>query len=200
MVAFLWKKDWKEERADIVDKIQEKLDSGNYKYLVKRFGGEEISSKYEWLYNLMNDYISAKGYQDKVLISHDVLSHVIVDYFVDVDRLKEFQEIERMHPSKIYAYISFWLLRHKPMQIVVAEKVGELAFINEEFACYLVRSYLFSEPENIPILDNQCEKVDNFVDTLLYYFQYREFSAKNIEIMILAFQAGRGYQYSVDHQ
>ena len=58
----------------------------------------------------------------------------------------------------------------------------------------------FSELENIPILDNQCEKVDNFVDTLLYYFQYREYSAKNIEIMILAFQAGRGYQYSVDHQ
>lgn len=49
----------------------------------------------------------------------------------------------------------------------------------------------FSEPKNIPILDNQCEKVDNFVDTLLYYFQYREYSAKNIEIMILAFQAGR---------
>ena len=175
-----------------MDKIQEKQDSGNYKYLVKRFGEEEISSKYEWIYNLMNDYISAKGYQDKVLISHDVLSHVIVDYFVDVDRLKQFQEIERIHPSKIYAYISFWLLRHKPMQIMVPEEAGELAFINEEFACCLVRSYLFSEPENIPILDNQCEKVDNFVDTLLYYFQYREYSAKNIEIMILYRTGQRG--------
>jgi len=29
---------------------------------------------------------------------------------------------------------------------------------------------------------------------------HRNIQAKNIEIMILAFQAGRGYQYSVDHQ
>lgn len=200
MGVSLWKKDWKAERTGIVDRMQEKLDSGNYKYLVQRFGGEEISSKYEWLYNLMNDYISARGYQDKILISHDILSHVIVDYFVDVDRLKEFQEIENLHPSKIYAYIGFWLLRHKPMQVLAAEEAEELAFVNEEFVCCLVRSYLFSEPENVPILDNQYETVDNFVSTLLYYFQYREYSAKNIEIMILAFQAGRGYQYSVDHQ
>lgn len=50
------------------------------------------------------------------------------------------------------------------------------------------------------ILDNQKETVDNFVDTLLYYFKYRDYSAKSIEIIILAFGAGRGYQYSVDFQ
>ena len=47
---------------------------------------------------------------------------------------------------------------------------------------------------------NKKDVVDNFVGTLLYYFKYREYSAKNIEIMLLAFEAGRGYQYSVDHQ
>ena len=72
--------------------------------------------------------------------------------------------------------------------------------MNEEFVCYLLRSYLFSAPENVPILDNKKDQVDNFVDTMLYFFQYREYSAQNIEIMILAFQAGCGYQYSVDHQ
>ena len=75
-----------------------------------------------------------------------------------------------------------------------------MAFINEEFVTQLIRSYLFSDPDSYPILNNQKEVVDNVVETMIYFFKYREYSAKNIEIMILAFQAGRGYQYSVDHQ
>ena len=105
-----------------------------------------------------------------------------------------------MHASKIYAYLSYWILRHKPLQIVVKENVADVVFVNEEFVGYLIRSYLFSEPKNVPILENVREVVDNFVDTMIYFFQYREYTAKNIEIMILAFQAGCGYQYSVDYQ
>lgn len=141
-----------------------------------------------------------KGCQNKVIISEDILKHVIVDYFVDIDRLKEFQEIEMVHASKIYAYLCFWVLRHKPLQVTVKEGANELAFINEEFATCLLRSYLFSEPENVAILENKKAVVDNFIDTMLYYFQYREYSAKNIELVILAFQAGCGYQYSADFQ
>lgn len=183
-----------------MDNIQEIQEIKNYQYLVNQFGEQKILSHYEWIYQIMENYLDARECQDKVIISTDILSHVIVDYFVDIDRLKEFQEIEKVHSSKIYAYMSYWLLRHKPMQLTEVENIGELAFINEEFVCHLMRSYLFAEPDNVPILDNQTERVDTFVETMLYYFQYREYSAKNIEIMILAFLAGRGYQYSVDHQ
>lgn len=175
-------------------------EDGNYKYLVDKFGAEKIGSRYDWIDMLLTEFLKINHYDNKVLISQDILKHVVVDYFVDIDRLKEFQEIEFVHPSKIYAYLSFWLLRHKPLQVISQEGAGELAFVNEEFVCYFIRSYLFSEPENVPILDNKREQVDNFVDTMLYFFQYREYSAKNIELMILAFQAGCGYQYSADHQ
>jgi hypothetical protein len=180
-----------------VDNMKE---SGNYCYIVKQFGEKKISSRYDWIEDLLKEFLRLKSYEGRVIISLDILKHVVIDYFVDIDRLKEFQEIERVHTSKIYAYLSYWLLRHKPLQVVVAEGAGDLAFVNEEFVCYLLRGYLFSDPENIPILENKKEQVDNFVDTMLYFFQYREYSAKNIEIMILAFQAGCGYQYSVDHQ
>jgi len=173
---------------------------GTYIYLVEKFTEEKISLRCEWLYNLMNDYIELMNYEELILVSEDVLRHVIVDYFVDIDRLKEFQEIEKVHPSKIYSYLAYWILRHKPMQILKQRDVEDVAFVNEDFVAYMIRSYLFNNPPNIPILDNQKEVVDNFVDTMLYYFQYRDYSAKNIELMILAFQAGRGYQYSVDHQ
>ncbi len=64
----------------------------------------------------------------------------------------------------------------------------------------MLRGYLFSNSENIPILNNKQADVDLFVNTLVYYFKYREFSAQSIEMLLLAYAAGRGYQYSVDHQ
>lgn len=175
--------------------------SDNYVYLISKPGNkEEISSYYDWLNNLLIDFVQKKGYQDQVIVSDDILKHVIIDYFVDIDRLKEFQKIEKVHASKIYAYMSFWLLRHKPLQLTVSEGAADLAFINEEFATYIIRSYLFSEPENVAILANKRECIDSFVATMLYCFQYREYSAKSIELMILAFQAGCAYQYSAEHQ
>lgn len=172
----------------------------SYAYVIEKFGKDRIISRYEWLYELMETFIRMRKLQEAVLISSDILNHVIVDYFVDIDRLKTFQNIEKTHETKIYAYLAYWLLRHKPMQVVKEDGVEPCAFVNEEFVCELVRSYLFSDPDNVPVLNNQRDIVDNFVATLLYYFKYRDYSAKNIEIMMLAFQAGRGYQYSVDHQ
>ena len=79
----------------------------NYQYLVERFGEERISSRYEWLYGMMEDFVEFSQNTDRVIISSDILNHVIVDYFVDIDRLKDFQRIEKVHDSKIYAYLCF---------------------------------------------------------------------------------------------
>lgn len=171
-----------------------------YQYLIDKFGEKKIQSRYEWLNHLLEDFVNKRKLQDRVIISDNILKHVVVDYFVDIDRLKEFQDIERVHESKIYAYLSYWLLRHKVLQITMPSQTADLVFINEEFVSDFLRAYLFSESDNVPILENQQKKVDNFVATMLYHFRYREYSAKNIELMILAFQAGCGYQYSADHQ
>lgn len=172
----------------------------DYKYLVEKFTKEKIKSRYDWLNKSLELYIQKRNYQDKVVISQDILKHVIVDYFVDIDRLKEFQEIELVHTSKIYAYLCFWILRHKPIQLINKEGLGDLAFINEKFVCTFLRSYLFSEFEGTVLFDTKRNEVDNFVDTLLYYFQYRDYSAKTIELIILSFQAGCAYQYCSEHQ
>lgn len=171
-----------------------------YQYIVEKFGEEKVRLRSEWMYNLLDDYIAAEGLTDKVFISRSILKHVLVDYFVDIDRLKDFANIPKANDSKIYAYICYWLLRHKPLQLCAQSDVQELVFINEEFVTHLLRSYLFAEPDNIPIMNNKREEIDSFLNTLLYYFKYREYTAKNIELMILAFSAGRGYQYSVDYQ
>ncbi len=183
-----------------MDEKEKVMSADNYQYLLDKFGEKEITSRYQWVYDLMCDFMEAEQIVDEAIISSDILNHVIVDYFVDIDRLKDFQNIEKVHDSKIYAYLSFWMLRHKPIQVIKEESAGKLSFINEKFVCCLLRSYLFSEPENVPIMNNKKKVVDTFVETLLYYLKYRDYSAKNIEMILLAFAAGRGYQYSVDYQ
>lgn len=171
----------------------------DYHDLVIKCDGE-IPPIYDWIHQMMRDFIKRFEYETKVIISRDILDHVIVDYFVDIDRLKEFSNIKQIHHSKIYAYLSFWLLRHKPLQVIVECDAPEASFVNENFVCYMLRSYFFAGSEVYSIVEDKKEDVDSFIDNLLYYFQYRDYSAKGIEIMILAFRAGCGYQYSIDHQ
>lgn len=171
-----------------------------YQYIVDKFGEEKITLRSEWLYSLLEDYIKSENLQERVGISRDILKYVMVDYFVDIDRLKSFAGIPKVNDSKIYSYTSFWILKHKPLQVLKLQGAAELIFVNEDFVSHMLRGYLFSNPENVPILNNKQEEVDLFVSTLVYYFKYREFSAQSIEMLLLAFAAGRGYQYSVDHQ
>ena len=173
------------------------MKNNTYGFIVDYFTEKKIQSRYAWLYNLMQSYLEAEKIQDKVYISEDILNHVIIDYFVDIYRLKEFQDIETTHDSKIYAYLISWILRHKPLQIP-KENAEKYAFINEAFSADLLKSYLFKNPQNVPIVNTSKEDMDNFLETLLYYFKYREYSAKSIEMIILAFVAGRSYQFSAD--
>ena len=69
------------------------MKNDTYGFIVDYFTEEKIKSRYAWLYNLMQTYLEAEKIQDKVYISEDILNHVIIDYFVDIYRLKEFQNI-----------------------------------------------------------------------------------------------------------
>lgn len=173
--------------------------NGNYKYLVDKFSENKIKSRYIFLCSFISDYIIQKGYQDKVILSTDILDHIIVDYFVDIDRLKPFQEIEYVNETKIYSYLSFWILRHKPIQVIASEKASELVYVNEDLVSELIASFLLSQPEDVPVIEEKQEAVYEFLKTMKYNFCYRSFSAQSIELMIMAFNAGRGYQYSVDY-
>ena len=177
----------------------DELSNETYDLIIKHFTKERIKERYEWLYDMLYVYVESEKLQDSVYISEKILNHVIIDYFVDIYRLKDFQGIEKVHDSKIYAYLSFWLLRHKVIQLTDKEN-EQLVFVNEAFVQELLRSYLFRKPDNISISDVSKESIDNFLETLVYYFKYRDYSAKSIEMIILAFQAGRGYQYSADYK
>ncbi len=173
--------------------------NGSYVYLINEFGEEKITSRYEHLYLLLKDFIEQKQYGEYVDISIVNLNHIIVDYFVDISRLKPFQEIKLVNEPKIHAYLANWILRHKPLQQKNNDNES-MVFVNEEFVTDYILSYLLKEITDYPLLDERRESVEEFAKTMRYYFQYRSFTAQSIELMLLSFIAGRGFQYSVDNQ
>ena len=170
-----------------------------YCYIFKEFDENVVSDRYDWLYSMIIEFLDMEKADQYAYVSEEILRHVIIDYFVDIYRLKEFHNIELTNQIKIYAYLSYWLLRHTPIQL--KENVPEEhIFINEEFVSEMIRAFLFMGFDNVPVLKESLERIDDFLGTMIYYFKYRDFSAKDIEMTILAFKAGEAYQYSVDHQ
>ena len=110
----------------------------DYKYIISEFGEDVIKGRANWLKELMDAYIRQESLEDKVYISETIFTHVIIDYFADIERLKKFHNIKKTNVIKIYSYLVHWILRHKPIQI--QEKITEefeFTFVNEKFCVEL---------------------------------------------------------------
>lgn len=167
----------------------------NYSEQIEKFGGDEIVSKrINQIYNEMSDYIIEEKIGDIALVNEVLLTHAVMDYFSDIQRLKDYQEIEHANEYKIKAYETVWLLRRKPIQLKSQLDDDRNAFLNERFNILRIANFLLRDDIYLPINDkNISEGVEfsNFLDTLLYYFKFRQCDPQTIELMLLGFDAGR---------
>lgn len=183
--------------ASILD--VEKLAHGSYRFIVDHFGEEKLNSRYNTIIQYLKLFIQSNELEDKVTISQPVVDNLVIDYFVDIYRIKEFQDIKYINDAKIYAYTAYWLLRRKPLQLVTDNaNENDFAFINEQMVASYLFGFLFSNPDNASIVKAKEPEFQEFEKNLLYSLMYRDFSPKSLEMMIYAFTAGRAYQYSVD--
>ena len=175
-----------------------KLVHGNYNYIVEYYGENLLNSRYSTIIQYLEEFIRSRKLENNVIISQSVVDNLVIDYFVDIYRVKGFQDITCINDAKIYAYTAYWMLRRKPLQLINAEANADLSFINEEMVAAYLYGFLFSNPENVSIVAAKTDEFEEFEKNLLYSFMYRDITPKMIELMIYAFQAGRVYQYSVD--
>lgn len=173
----------------------------DYKYLLEEFGEEKIKKRYETIYCYLEDYINRHGLNEDVIISEGLLNQMILDYFVDIYRLKEFHDINKINSTKIHAYSAYWLLRRKPIQIIRPERVTpEYVFVNERFVCGYLMRFLTELDYHVAILKERKQQYVEFIDNLMYFYQYRVNTPQMLETMLMSFQAGRSIQFSVDYQ
>ena len=148
-----------------------------------------VETRFTKLYRQIKSMVNESGFADYVKLDEDILGSAVIDYFEDVDRLKNFSGIPRISVSKIYSYQAFWLLKRKPIQ-VISDQIADdrCIYINEIIIAMILISDMFAEKGMEAESGNH--KIWSFFDLLLYNFKYREYTQKSLELMIEAFFLG----------
>ena len=159
--------------------------------MVSVVGKEEIESRIRQISGEMLDFLNAMDLSDVAYVHEMALTHAVMDYYSDIQRLKEYQKIERVNEIKIKAYETFWLLKRKPIQLMKQLEDDKMLYVNEKFLLTRLTSFMLGEDMNIPLVEDKKKAYTNYLDTLYYYLKFRRCDAQAIELMLLAFQAGR---------
>lgn len=162
----------------------------NYKDLMDKVGKEVIQSRIAQLNQEMSAYIQENMIEKIAYINQVALTHAIMDYFTDVQRLKAFHHIEHINEIKIKAYETFWLLQRKPIQLREQLEDDHFLYVNEKFLLSRLASFMLRDNINVPLIGDKMTAFKNFLDTLYYYLKFRRCDAQSIEMVLLAFEAG----------
>lgn len=164
----------------------------NYSELVAAVGGEDIiKSRIEQISQEMLDFLAINELEEIAYIHDMALTHAVMDYFSDIQRLKDYQKIEHVNEIKIKAYETFWLLKRKPLQLVGQIDNDKYLYVNEKFLLTRLTSFMLGDNINMPIIGEKSIAFRNFLDTLYYYLKFRRCDAQSLELMLLAFKAGQ---------
>lgn len=162
----------------------------NYDELVTKVTLEVIESRIKQISQEMLDFLKVNQLEEIAYIHEMALTHAIMDYFSDIQRLKDYQGIEYINDIKIKAYETIWLLQRKPIQLKAQLEDDKFLYVNEKFIMTRLTSFLLAENINKPIVGEERIAFTNFLNTLYYYLKFRKCDAQAIELMLLAFKAG----------
>lgn len=163
----------------------------DYQYLIRHFTAEKLKERWAFLVDTAKLLIKSRQVEEYVLINKKLIDQVVIDYFSDIKRLKDFHGINKVDLSKIAAYTAYWVLKRKPLHI--KESVSEetytkkpfLIHMNEWFASYLLKSMVFNMGSRI-IIDEAFGRWNNFDNLLTYFLTYRIVTHQGLELAIVA--------------
>lgn len=172
------------------------MDSKDREHIESLMRKYDFKGRYRSLLTQIQDVLEALGILEKVTVNEDLLGQAVLNYFEDVDRLKEFGGIERTNEDKIYGYETFWLLRDKPIQITDNDMPYEYLYINEKVFTSMLIAKMLREAGIDP--DSRNQRLMPFLRLLYYNFKFRAFTQQSLELMITAFFCGCKFGIQTD--
>ena len=155
----------------------------NYDGLLEEFSEEVIQSRYAVFYEEIEEFAKSLGIREKIQISESLLSHAVLDYFTDISRLKHFHQAKHINSLKVISYETYWLLRRKPIQILVEDETSDaMAFLNEKFVFSRIAKYLMGDGKRVILSPETKKGFLNYLDSLFYYLKYRNYDAEMLEM------------------
>ncbi|TGM55392.1 hypothetical protein EHQ91_10705 [Leptospira biflexa] len=175
------------------------MSDSNYEYVLAIYGEEKVKYRFVFIRDKAYEFLRgvcrtfALDLYEFFSVNDSLIEEAVLDYFADLQRLKEFHNIEKAQPQKVAAYTSYWIFRRKPIQIIkdidddVLQKFTNIKFINEMFAYSLLQSLVFDAKQ--PIVGRN---LDMFRRLMMYNFQYRQINAQILELVIIALNTDPG--------
>lgn len=162
----------------------------SYDDLIAAVEPDVIESRIRQISQEMVDFLEVRELSKVAYIHEMALAHAVMDYFSDIQRLKDYQKIDHINEIKIKAYETFWLLQRKPIQLKEQLEDDRMLYVNEKFLLTRLTSFMLGDDIYKPLVDEKGIAYKNFLDTLYYYLKFRRCDAQAIELMLLAFRAG----------
>ena len=129
--------------------------------------------------------------EDSVAINGNNLIRAIVDYSIDVERIKKFHPIREINKEKVIAYLAYWLLKRQPLQVI--KDFDGCDSINELFVVKFITSTILKERKIKETGIKENPYYDSFYTMLYYNLKYRLVTQQSIELMICAFFGGHEF-------
>lgn len=163
----------------------------NYsKYIDTPEKRRKFEARFKELLKTANEFIKEAGYSENVECNERIMLNVILDYYADIDRLKQFHNVDLVRPTKMIAYTVAWIVKRKPLQFVKYSDEERDIFVNERFAAYLMINECMTADNKKYIDKKNYAQLREYSDLLLYYFKYRECNPQVIELAIESFKLG----------
>lgn len=161
-----------------------------YRDMIHEIGEEKFESRFMELKKTADEFIKEAGYEGYVECNERILIQVLLDYWTDIFRLKDFHEIEKTRTDKIFSYTIAWIIKRKPLQFIHYPSDEKDIYVNERFAAFLLLNECLLCGEKRFVKKEDLKKLDSYICTVLYYFKYRECNPQVVELMIESFKMG----------
>jgi hypothetical protein len=163
----------------------------DYSYLLEKFSHGQIFDRNERLKQNAIDFINSCGLEGKARVSFILIDQLVMDYFADISRLKDFHNIEKANPTKVAGYLTYWTLKRKPIQLIVEpdddliKQYPNINFLNEFYSLEVLLSSAFNK--NVyKLMDSEQTREWNIVlENLIYTFKYRIVTPQLLELFVL---------------
>jgi len=168
--------------------------------ILREYGEEKIAERWDVLYKELNAFLEYNELSSVASVNKLLLGYAIVDYFQDIERIKEFHKIKKANSQKVIAYTAYWLLKRKPIQLNNPQpenqqsNITELNTLNERFVLQYISNYLSERKQKEHVLLRDNKGLKNFSKMMLYYLEYRLRDAQSLEMIITSFLAGQIYE------
>lgn len=151
----------------------------SYEFLLEHYELSVIQERVLYWHAACKAEIDRLGIQDIAVINTDALLRMILCYYSDIVRLKEYHGIAHVSEYKKYAFGAFWFLRLHPVNLIDPNADSKYTYINEKIVLQVFASEFLANKFNE-------QRVKEYLIHLFYHLKYRTYTGRALELTLNA--------------